>query len=183
MDFKLQEKNIMNILEKLQLSKKLQKEFETDLKKSALWKKLYDAILERQVFPFEFNIQTIQNKEVYPYMSGSGGTYGHAIECKDSFFYEIYPFNNSHYHHSSVIRLCVEVGYIDSDDDRYYHEIHPQNRNMMLDFPTDLLLGFSEEGWNRWLDNRNVNVKKNLEQDIKQKEKSLVELKNTFDNL
>jgi len=173
----------MNILEKLQLSKKLQKEFETDLKKSDLWDKLYNAILERQVFPFEFNIQTIQNKEVYPYMSGSGGTYGHAIEYKDSFVYEIYPFNDSHYHHSSVIRLYVEVDYIDSDDDRYYDDIDPQNKKMMLDFPTDLLLGFSEEGWNRWLDNRNISVKKSLEQDIERAEENLAKLKETFDNL
>ena len=170
MDFKLQEKSTMNILEKLQLSKKLQKEFETDLRKSALWKKLYDTILKRQVFPFEFNIQTIQNKEVYPYMSGSGGTYGHAIEYKDSFFYD----------HSSVIRLCVEVGYIDSDDDRYYDDIHPQNNTMMLDFPTDLLLAFSEEGWNEWLEHRKINIKKELEQVIEQAEKRLVKLKDKF---
>jgi len=173
----------MNILEKLQLSKKLQKEFETDLNESTLWRKLYTAILERQVFPFEFNIQTIQTKEVYPYMSGSGGTYGHAIEYKDSFFYEIYPFYDSHYYQRSVIRFCIEVGYIDSDDDRYYDDIDPQNKKMMLDFPTDILLAFSEESWNRWLENRNVSIKKVLEQDIKRAEENLAKLKETFDNL
>ncbi len=173
----------MNTIEKLQEFTRLQKEVISEIKKTSLWSQLYKSILDKTIFPSSFSHSAIKNKDVYPYMSGSGGTYGHAIEYKSCYYYDSYTNVNSYFNHKPAIRFCIEVGYIDSDDDSYYHEMHTQNRTLWLDFPIDLLFAFSEKGWSDWMAYYKITIKSQLLSEIENAEKTLKELKNTFDNL